>query len=227
MVEIDTRDLAEGMGGNYAAQAQAARDIFMTLDQENIIEKLGLAHDEQYIYLPMMDECCRISRREGYVEVCPLSVFVQGEAAAWQECRSFETVMTVYDVLGYSKEGAHLAGDFCPVTALQVTGVPSPDKLYGKYYRSFAGKAVELKRACEAIGGEMQSIPASADVNYRMALFPFLPMIFQFWDEDDEFPPQVSLLWDRNVMQYIHFETIYYVMYHVLERIKTVMEREN
>ncbi len=227
MVEIDTRDLKEGTGGNYAAQAQTARELFMALDQEQITAKLNLQYDEQYIYLPVLDECCRISRVEGDIEICPLASFLQEKETIWHSCRSFETVMTVYDVLGYSKTGAHLAGDFCPVTALQVTGVPSPDKLYKSYYQEFAGKTAQLRHACESVGGEKLAVPASADVNYRLDLFPFLPMVFQFWDADDEFPPQVSLLWDRNILQFLHFETIYYVMHHVLERMKTVMENES
>ena len=41
---------------------------------------------------------------------------------------------------------------------------------------------------------------------------PFLPLVFQFWESDEEFPPVLKFMWDENVLDYLRFETLYYVM---------------
>ena len=79
------------------------------------------------------------------------------------------------------------------------------------YTIAFAGKAEALRQACQRLGGTgLQA--AGADVYCRFELFPFFPLQFRFWDADDEFPAQIRPLWDRNSLQFMHFETLYYVM---------------
>ena len=48
-------------------------------------------------------------------------------------------------------------------------------------------------------------------------------MLFQFWESDDEFEAEMKLKWDTNVLSYMRFETVYYAMGHVLQRLKEIM----
>ena len=76
----------------------------------------------------------------------------------------------------------------------------------------------------ERLGGIRQSVPASADACYEIPLFSFFPVLFQFWDGYEEFPPKITILWDKNSLQFMHFETLYYAMNHLLERIISLAE---
>jgi hypothetical protein len=42
----------------------------------------------------------------------------------------------------------------------------------------------------------------------------------QFWRGDDEFPPRLVLLWDKNITQWVHYETLYYIASMLFTRLK-------
>ena len=193
-----------------------ARTIFLKYEQENMIDKFQLEHDGEYLYLRLLDRTYRISRTSGEVEVQQQDIFTL--------CLDYQVVMTIYDILCYSKERPALAGEECPLASLQVThSSPSAERFTARYAAAFSGKSRELDQACRELGGERQAVPASADVCYKIWLFPFFPVIFQFWDGDEEFAPKIMLLWDKNSLAFMHFETLYYVMLHFLERLKEIV----
>ena len=58
--------------------------------------------------------------------------------------------------------------------------------------------------ACEKLGG----VPVGkADVGYQLQLFEFLPVRLNFWNSDEEFPASLRLLWDFNLLDFMHYET--------------------
>ena len=61
------------------------------------------------------------------------------------------------------------------------------------------------------------------DVAYQIPLFDFLPVIFQFWNSDEEFPPSLKFFTDKNMLEYMHYETVWFAMSHLLERIEENM----
>ncbi len=46
----------------------------------------------------------------------------------------------------------------------------------------------------------------------------------QFWEGDEEFPPKLLILWDRNTDQFMHFETTFYLQGDILARLQSYME---
>ncbi len=38
--------------------------------------------------------------------------------------------------------------------------------------------------------------------------FPCIPLQFIFWDGDDEFPAQANILFDKNITDFTHEETV-------------------
>ena len=52
----------------------------------------------------------------------------------------------------------------------------------------------------------------------------YLPIVVQFWDADEEFPGQLMIKWDRNILQYMHFETTFYATGCLLQRIRELMD---
>ena len=210
------------MESNYAKQAEMARELFLKYEQDEMIEKFHLEHDEDYLYLLFIGDKYRILRETGAVER------EDADAGQYVSCSDFNVVMTIYDVLCYSKETPELAHEWCPLHGLQITmSSPSADKFNQKYANAFAGKIDRLQEICRSLGGIQPEISAGADVCWQFNLFEFFPLQFRFWDEDDEFPAKIQLLWDRNSLKFMHFETLYYAMGHLMNRLLALMVPES
>ena len=70
----------------------------------------------------------------------------------------------------------------------------------------------------------MKGIKAGkGDVAYQIPVFDFLPVIFQFWNSDEDFAASLQLLVDKNILDYMHYETVWFAMSHLLSRIKEEM----
>ena len=55
-------------------------------------------------------------------------------------------------------------------------------------------------------------------------MFPFLDVMLQYWDSDDEFPASLQLFVDDKIIDFMHCETVWFVLSHMLERIKELMQ---
>lgn len=60
---------------------------------------------------------------------------------------------------------------------------------------------------------------------YELALFPFLPVIVRFWESDEEFPASLQILTDKNMLDYMHYETVMFALSHLMSRLKEEMDR--
>lgn len=205
---------------NYQLQAQQARKLFLTYDQEALIRKFHLQADENWIFLSYLNTPCRISRADGQIQ--------QRSPEGWQTCAAYDTVMTVYDLLCYCKgsEMPPLSGQWCAVGTFIVTGITETEGFTRKYARLFDGHGDGLKAACEALGGVLQPAMAGADVTCRIPVTPFFPVLLQFWEGDEEFPPKLLILWDRNADQFLHFETTFYLQGDLLQRLEETYEKD-
>ena len=85
--------------------------VFLQYDQEKMIQKFALEHDKNYIYIPFVGRRYRIDRLDGTVSWS--KDFFQTEEKA-----DYNEVMTIYDVLCYSKENCHLADEWVNVGSL-------------------------------------------------------------------------------------------------------------
>jgi hypothetical protein len=78
-----------------------------------------------------------------------------------------------------------------------------------------------LAAVCKKLGGVKKT---PGDVSYELTLFDEIPVWLQFWRGDDEFPARLVLLWDKNVTQWVHYETLYYIVSMLFTRLKTEMD---
>jgi hypothetical protein len=53
-----------------------------------------------------------------------------------------------------------------------------------------------FKRAAEHLGGEPVDM---ADMAWRLRPFPRIPLYYLFWEADEEYPPRISVLFDRSI----------------------------
>ena len=73
-----------------------------------------------------------------------------------------------------------------------------------------------LSRACRALGG----VPFDkGDVAYVIEVFDGLKLVLQLWLGDEEFPPNLRLMWDENALMYLKYETMYFCKNLLLQRI--------
>lgn len=113
-----------------------------------------------------------------------------------------------------------LSGQWCTVGNFIVTGITQADAFAQKYARLFDGHLTKFRGVCERMGGQVLPRMAGADLTCRFQVTPFFPVLLQFWEGDDEFPPKLMILWDRNTTGILHFETTFYLQGDLLERLK-------
>jgi hypothetical protein len=74
--------------------------------------------------------------------------------------------------------------------------------------KQFTGRLDQLKEACQKLGGQ----PADLAVSYQMALqfeaLPHIPLLLLFNDEDEEFPAQGTLLFQKKAADYLDMECL-------------------
>lgn len=205
-------------GSNYDLQVDLAKNIFLEYDQDFLIRKYRLQADERWIYLTYLNIPCRISRESGSIE--------EFSCGHWLECRNYSTVMTIYDLLCYHRGDSlpELSGDWCTVGNFIVTGIQNPTEFTTSFAARFDGQIEALKQACVSLGGTLEPALAGADITCRIPVMPFLPVLFQFWSGDEEFPPKALLLWDRHANQYLHFETTFYLQGDLFARLSRQIE---
>ena len=199
---------------NYYLQMQQAKQRFLTYDQESLIRKLDLKADSQYLYPTLFSAQYRISRTTGDTECLKKGI--------WQDANEFEEVMTLLDLICDSREDRFVSGQWKSMRDFGLmfhqTLLEDRKDPWACYFQE-NGEA--FRAACEALGGK--AVP-SGDIAYRIEVFDGLPVMLQLWFGDDEFPPNLRLLWDENALMYLRYETMYYAKGLLLEQIKEKMD---
>lgn len=202
---------------NYEIMRDQMRSEFIKYDQDNMIHKFSLEYDADFLYIPFVLRRYRIGRKNGIVEWSE-DMFITAVEADYNES------MTIYDVLCYSKPDCRLSGKFCPSNMLKgtVKSFSTGSSFFQKYADRFRGKTAQLKQACALLGTPAQM---SGDAAFILYPFSFLPITLQYWDADEEFPPNLKFMFDENVQDYMHFETTYFMVGHILHRIEELMKK--
>lgn len=206
------------MQSNYEIMRDRMQEKFLEYDQNHMIEKFHLKQDADYLYLKFVGRMYRIHRKSGKVEWSE-DGFISCTAAGYNEA------MSIFDVLCDSRDDCRLSGRFCSINRLRgtVQSAGPGGTIFSQQALYFDGKAEQVARACQALGGIKEAV---GDVSYRLYAFEFLPVVFQFWNSDDEFPAELKFMWDENILDYIHYETAFFIMSHILFRIKEQMEAQ-
>ena len=194
---------------NYQIMQGQMAERFLRYNQEQMTEKFQLPCDENYIYVTFVSSLYRINRQTGEIQV------QEPERKDWGET-DYNEAMSIYDVLCDSKPDCHLSGRFVSLNSLKGTVFSSGTvgNIFQKYTGLFDGKTRELAKACEKLGGIPEKV---GDVSYRLEIFPFLPAVF---------PAMLKFMWDENILDYVHYETIFFMMSHVLSRLEEEIRKQ-
>lgn len=194
---------------NYLIQAQQAKRCFLSYDADALIAKLGLKQDANYLYTSLFSRPYRVSRATGDMEK-----LVGG---TWADANTHAEVMTLLDLLCDSRPDRCLSGQW---QSMQNFGLQFHQNLLEESRDPcalrFHNDPEQLHRGCRALNGT--PIPG-ADISYRIEIFDGLPIAVQFWFGDDEFAPRLRYLWDANALQYIRYETMYFAIGLLRERL--------
>ena len=195
---------------NYLLQAQAAKRHFLDYDQEKLIKKFELDHDEDYFHTKLFDCRYRICRTSGDMQRLDGEVWVDGN--------SYEEVMTLLDLLCDSSDTRHLCGVW---QNLQSFGMQFHQNLLEEGRDAFAqridGNPELLHRAAAALGAEKLN---GGDMGYSFDFFEELKIGLLFWYGDEEFAPRVRYLMDGNAKQYLRYETMWFAVTLLRRRIR-------
>ena len=197
---------------NYEIQAEAARALFLKWDQKKMTGRHGIDADEDFIFVRFFNERYSINRKTGEVLRCESGGPVD-----------YNAVMVIYDVLCNSKPDAMLSREWLTHENLnRHSNFASMEKsLFGPAAEGFSGHIEELKIACGNLGGiDIKK----ADAGFMFNAFPFLPVLFQFWEGDEEFEPKVTFHFDRNTLDFVCFESVWYIVGHLIEIIRAEMD---
>lgn len=200
---------------NYDKMKGSMADVFLQYNQEEIISKFSLEYDKKYLYVLFVDRKYRINRETGAVSWSE-DLFRTEESAGYNE------VMTLYDVFCYSKRNCHPANEWVNISSLstiQSGTLKKGNNFFQNIGEYFNGKTEELSFACEALHGKRLE---KGDVAYKLNLFSFLSIILRFWEADEDFPPTMQILVDKNVVDYMHYETLMFAITHMFDRIKKI-----
>ena len=131
--------------------------------------------------------------------------------------------MTIYDVLCYSKENCHLADEWVNVGSLaSVQGgtLAKGNDFFQNAGQYFDGKTNKLACACVSLGGRKIK---KGDVGYELELFLFFPCPCVSGNLM-RLPASLQILTDKNILDYMHYETLMFAITHILNRLKEECE---
>ena len=201
---------------NYEMQAEKAVFEFPKWNHEEIAKKFNLKLDEDYLYIIFLSCEYRLIRHTGSTEKLNKdNEYINS---------NYNEVMSIFDLFDYSKENLKLSGKWSTPTSLKGTvnggHVSSTNTMFLKCEKFFAENVEALDVACKKLNGKKIS---EGDVGYIFDVFDFLPVKFLFYDEDCDFPPEIKIFWDENVLDYMHFETTFFVVSQLLEMLKEII----
>jgi hypothetical protein len=86
----------------------------------------------------------------------------------------------------------------------------------GKISRRFGNDTDLFSRKCDQLGGHRLTL---ADASSSFLITPRTPVAVLYWRGDDEFPPEVKILFDRSLAGYLAADAIYALAVDICERI--------
>ena len=192
---------------NYEIARDRAQKYFLRFDQSAIIQRWKLKHDDAFLYVDFAGRHYKICRKTGQV------VRIEDGTQA-----GFSQVLSIFDFLCHEGSSAFLSGRYAPVNSLRNAPIN------GGVDTNFHCKTAQLwdkdpdgfRVACTQLGGIPMEL---GDIGFRIPVFGEISVVVKFYRSDDEFPAGLTLLWDENLLQFLNYETVFYVADVVLQEI--------
>lgn len=183
---------------NYELTCEKWRNIFLEMDQEELISRFELEHDEQAMYITYYNESYRLDRKSGMITLV-------GDP---DRRLSFNTLMSIYNLFYYSKSYAKVRGEMVPFRQVRRAAPFAPAfqrTVVDLLAKKFNGHGDLLEKACISLQGKPMK---QGDIGYEINAFSCVPVAVVFWDGDDEFDAQANILFDADITDFTHEETV-------------------
>ena len=182
---------------NYDRMLLAARQRFLEYDAALLGQKPGVTDLDSELATCFLGQQTLICKEDG-------QILLDGRNAGFGEG------LSVLDWLCDRKPDASASMEFCPIGSLPGVYVGG-----GNLSMDMPGLSLAIhenpngfRDACTKMGAEPLEM---GDMGFRLRIFPDLPMCLKFYFGDEEFPPQLTLLWDKNTLRFVRYETAYYI----------------
>lgn len=205
------------MATNYEKMAEGARALFLQRDQAAMIARWGLEHDDESLYFTYFGERMALNRRTAALT----SLEPEG---VYRSPDHVNETMALFDLLAYPSLRPRASGRWASISTLGgIIGAGHDRTLsHEPTAAKFSGRLDALRAACERLHGAPLG---RSDVGYAIPVFEDFRIWFQFWEGDDEFPANIKYLFDENALQYMHYETLWYVMNSLADRLEYYCRR--
>ena len=182
---------------NYEKMLSDACLRFTTYDMARLARRPGVKDMGQTLVTDFLGETVVLGKENGFVTV-------GGRAA------DFGETLSILDWLCDGNPDAAAAKEYCTVGSLPGvyvggSGLAMSGSSVAKWIDAAPG---QFCAACAAMGGREVAL---GDLGYEIPVFPGVAMCLKFYFGDAEFPPQLTFLWDKNMLQFVRYETVYYI----------------
>ncbi|MCH1981938.1 DUF3786 domain-containing protein [Ruminococcus sp. OA3] len=196
---------------NYEKVREDWKKKAVTWDYKERYHALGLTGYSEHGKLPVTyyGKKYEIDRETGSIT----------DAVNPDQVPDFFTLMDIYHLFYYSKEKPVLSGHwvaFQDVPRASVFTKAFFEQTVNPFARVFSGRLHELLGAGEKLGFERIRY---SDAGFQAMAFSCLPIRFLFWDGDEEFPAKANVLFDANITDFMHEETVVMVASDGLKRL--------
>lgn len=184
---------------NYADVLRSWEQRAISWDFQKKYEQLGLPGYSKQGKLPIQfyGEQYFISPQDGGVYY-----------ADQKKKAGFDIAISIYSFLFHSVENPRHADAWVPFREVKRAG-PFNEAFKRNVLKPFAaafeGKLDQLKKAGEQLGFQPISY---GDAGFQAMVFHQVPIQFLFWDGDDEFASQTNILFDGEITDFVHEETV-------------------
>ena len=189
-------------------------DRFLTYEVENLLKNPGVTLWEKGVQTTFFSLPVHLDRTTGSI------VLIDGEKEI--EC-DFSPTLSILDYVCDRITSAFAANVFCPGTSLPGAFVGGSGLVMknGALEERIEKDPAAFQKACESLGGVATG---AGDMGYRLHFFPDLCMELKFYFADEDFPPQLTFLWDKNILQFVRYETVYYIAGCLTRELRSLMD---
>lgn len=195
---------------NYDKMLADAQHRVTTYELTALAQSYGVQDMGAHLQTAFFAETVRLEKATGLVMV--------GERPG-----DFGETLSVLDWLCDRKPYAAPSYEFCAVGSLPGVYVGGSGLVMNSSALAMKihNDPQNFRRACEILVAK--PVPMG-DLGYQVQIFPDLPMCLKFYFGDEEFPPQLIFLWDRNTLQFVRYETVYYIAGCLQKRLRGLMD---
>ena len=194
---------------NYDKMLADALQRFTTYDRAILTRRPGVEGGNEALSTCFLGEPVLLNPERG-------AITVGGRPA------DFGEALSILDWLCDGRLDAKASGNYCTVSSLP--GVLVSGSGLTMNGGSLAAKIHEnpekFHAACQRMGGKSVLM---GDIGYCLPIFPEVCVCLKFYFGDDEFTPQLTFFWDQNILQFVRYETVYYIAGCLLQRLRRLM----